>query len=61
MATPRLPRFWLMNGRLSLGMNSACSRQGSPSSGSTLTTSAPISDNSDDAMGPAMIWLQSRI
>src|SRR5579884_2518775 len=40
-------------------MNSACNRQGSPASGSTLITSAPISASSEDASGPAMIWLQS--
>src|SRR5690606_13390035 len=41
-------------------MISACKRQGSPSGGSTLTTSAPISASNEPASGPAMIWVQSR-
>ena len=57
----RLPRLRDMNVLDSLGMNSSARRQGSPSMGSTLITSAPMSASIMPPNGPAIICVNSRI
>src|ERR1051325_11702291 len=60
IATPRFPRFRLAYVRDSFGTSSRKRRQGSPSIGSNLMHSAPISARCMPQNGPAMICVNSR-